>query len=138
MNRKRPDRFLCKIQSSPLILRLYTAQGIWRGITRRDLVFVSRKDYQVKHGGRRIELGKVETAFQAVEGVKAACCVQNRREDKLVLYYIGEVAMERMSLTVSSRLPKYMIPAVYHKLDELPQLPNGKLDRKQMDAWANE
>lgn len=103
-----------------------------------DLVFVSRKDYQVKHGGRRIELGEVEAAFQAVEGVKAACCVQDRREDRLVLYYIGEIAEKEMSLTVGSRLPKYMIPAVYHRMEELPQLPNGKLDRKRMDAWANE
>ena len=102
-----------------------------------NLVFVSRKDYQVKHGGRRIELGEIETAFQAVEGIKAVCCVQNRREDKLVIYYIGEVAETEASLTVRSRLPKYMIPAEYHKMSELPILPNGKLDRKTMDTWAN-
>lgn len=103
-----------------------------------NLIFVSRKDHQVKHGGRRIELGEIETAFQAAEGIKAVCCVQDREEDKLVLYYIGEVPEEEMSLAVRDSLPKYMIPAVYHKLDQLPALPNGKLDRKTMDGWANE
>lgn len=103
-----------------------------------NLVFVSRKDYQVKHGGRRIELGEIEAAFQAVNGVKAVCCVQDRREDKLVLYYIGEISEHDLPLTVRSRLPKYMIPAVCHKMEDLPILPNGKLDRKQMDRWANE
>lgn len=103
-----------------------------------NLVFISRKDYQIKHGGRRIELGEVETAFQAVDGIKAVCCVQNRREDKLVLYYIGEIPEEKMSLAVNNRLPKYMVPAVYRKMDELPALPNGKLNRKQVDQWANE
>lgn len=103
-----------------------------------NLVFISRKDFQIKHGGRRIELGEIEVAFQAVDGIKAVCCVQNRREDKLVLYYIGGIGEKQMSLTVRDRLPKYMIPTEYRKLDELPLLPNGKLDRKQMDRWANE
>ncbi len=102
-----------------------------------NLVFVSRKDHQIKHGGRRIELGEIEAAFQLVDGIKAACCVQNRKEDRLILYYIGDIEEKEMSFLVDSRLPKYMIPTIYHKLAELPQLPNGKLDRKQIDAWAN-
>lgn len=102
-----------------------------------DLVFVSRKDFQVKHGGRRIELGEVEAAFAAVKGLKAACCVHNRAEDRLVLYYVGDIAEEEISLAVRNTIPKYMIPAEYHKLESLPTLPNGKTDRKKMDAWAN-
>ena len=103
-----------------------------------NLVFISRKDYQVKHGGRRIELGEVETAFQAVEGVKAVCCVQDRGADKLVLYYIGDADEDDMPLLARDKLPKYMIPAVYHKMDALPTLPNGKLNRKQLDQLANQ
>lgn len=101
------------------------------------MLFISRKDYQIKHGGRRIEPGEIETAFLAVSGIKAVCCVQNRREDKLVLYYIGEVPEEEMSGLVLRRLPKYMVPAEYHRMEEFPCLPNGKLDRKQIDRWEN-
>lgn len=109
--------------------------GYWDGDG--ELVFISRKDYQVKHGGRRVELGEVEAAFQAVEGVKAACCVQDRRADKLVLYYVGDVSEEKISLAVRDKLPKYMIPAVYNRMEQLPTLPNGKLDRKRLDLLAN-
>ena len=91
----------------------------------------------MKHGGRRIELGEIETAFQAVSGIKAVCCVQNRQEDKLVLYYIGDVPETEMPAMVRSRLPKYMIPTEYHREEEFPNLPNGKLDRKLVDRWAN-
>lgn len=103
-----------------------------------DLVFISRKDYQVKHGGRRIELGDVETAFQAAAGMKAVCCVQDRRADKLVLYYTGDVPEDDMPLLARDKLPKYMIPAAYHRMDQLPTLSNGKLNRKLLDQQANE
>lgn len=103
-----------------------------------DIVFISRKDFQIKHGGRRIELGEIETAFMSVEGVKAVCCVHNRAEDKLVLFYAGEVDEGEMPLVAMAKLPKYMIPAEYHKMDSLPVLPNGKTDRKKLDGMANE
>lgn len=137
-----PDKTRKAFVPNPMITAypslMYRTGDLARYDEEGELVFISRKDHQVKHGGRRIELGEVETAFQAVDGIKAVCCVQNRREDKLVLYYIGEVPKGKMSLAVSSQLPKYMIPAAYHKMDRLPILPNGKLDRKQMDSWANE
>lgn len=103
-----------------------------------DIVFISRKDFQIKHGGRRIELGEIEAAFMSAEGVKAACCVHNRSEDKLVLFYVGEVPEQEMPLVAMAKLPKYMIPAEYHKTDSLPVLPNGKTDRKKLDGLAND
>lgn len=116
---------------------IYRTGDLARYNEQGDMVFISRKDYQVKHGGRRIELGEVEAAFQSVAGIKAACCVQDRRADTLVLYYIGEISEDDIPLAVREKLPKYMIPALYHKMDELPILPNGKLDRKTLDRWAN-
>ena len=55
-----------------------------------------------------------------------------------MLYYIGDVPETEIALRVLIKLPKYMIPAAYHKMEELPALPNGKLDRKTLDRWANE
>ncbi len=116
---------------------VYRTGDIARYNEEGDLVFVSRKDYQIKHGGRRIELGEVETAFQSVGGLRAVCCVHNRAEDKLVLYYAGDISEDALPLEVRNTIPKYMIPAEYHKLDSLPVLPNGKTDRKKMDSWVN-
>ena len=103
-----------------------------------NLIFISRKDYQIKHGGKRIELGEIEAAVQSLEDIKACCCVQNREKDALVLYYIGENSDGDIMKGLQNKLPKYMIPTIYHNVDDLPTLPNGKLDRKQIDAWANE
>ena len=102
-----------------------------------NLVFVSRKDYQVKHGGRRIELGEIEVAAQAVDGVMACCCAQNRLEDALILYYVGDVEPKGIMIELRNKLPQYMVPAECRRLDSMPLLSNGKTDRKTIDAWAN-
>lgn len=102
-----------------------------------NIVFISRKDYQVKHMGKRIELGEIETALAKVHEIAGCCCVQNRKKDVLVLYYVGEISDKEIIARISSSLPSYMIPGRFEKMDELPQLPNGKLDRKAMDTLAN-
>lgn len=101
-----------------------------------NIVFISRKDYQVKHGGKRIELGEIEAAVSQVSDVKACCCVHRKDKDELVLFYIGDIDGRDIMGQVQTRLPKYMIPTVYNRLEELPVLPNGKLDRKLMTEWA--
>lgn len=103
-----------------------------------NLIFVSRKDYQIKHAGKRIELGEIEVAVLSVEKVKACCCVQNRRKDALALYYTGEISGKDIAEALHSKLPGYMIPTIYNCLEELPVLPSGKLNRKMVDQWANE
>lgn len=117
--------------------RIYRTGDLGRWDADGNLVFISRKDYQVKHGGKRIELGEVESAVQQIPGMQACCCVHKRDKDALVLYYIGNLEGAEITRFVQNKLPKYMIPSIYHRRDELPILPNGKLDRKLMDLWAN-
>lgn len=102
-----------------------------------NLVFVSRKDYQVKHGGRRIELGEIENAALAIKEIDACCCVQQREKDILVLFYVGDIESREIIRKMNLKLPKYMIPAEFRKIKELPLLSNGKLDRKLMDQLVN-
>lgn len=103
-----------------------------------NLVFISRKDYQIKHGGKRIELGEIEAAVDEIDEVGMCCAVHNRGADELVLCYCGDIDKDTIRDRIKNKLPKYMIPTKYLKLDALPLLPNGKLDRKKMDHWANE
>ncbi len=103
-----------------------------------NMVFVSRKDSQIKHGGKRIELGEIETAAQRVNGVNACCCVHNSTSDELVMIYSGLIEDKDVKKGIANSVPKYMIPTRYIKLDELPMLPNGKLDRKKMQKMAEE
>ncbi len=103
-----------------------------------NLVFATRLDDQVKLGGRRIELGEVEQAFCVLDGCGACACVLDAGHDRLVLFYVGEAEKRELMRAVRDRLPKYMIPSAYVRLETLPQLPGGKLDRKALKRMAAE
>lgn len=97
-----------------------------------DLIFVSRKDYQVKHGGKRIELGEIEAAACNLECVDACCCVKDEELDELVLFFEGNADGKEVMVGLKESLPRYMIPTRILKEDRLPILSNGKLDRKSL------
>lgn len=98
-----------------------------------NLVFVSRKDFQVKHKGNRIELGEIEVAVNAIEGVTNAACIFDQEQDKLVLYYTTADGqpMDIINL-VKERIPVYMFPEVVNHLAQMPYNLNGKIDRIEL------
>ena len=118
--------------------RIYRTGDLARWDAEGNLLFLSRKDDQIKHGGRRIEPGEIEAPAAATEGVKACCCVHNVKKDALALYYIGEAEEREILQAMQNRLPKYMIPTICHKKETLPTLGNGKLNRRLMGEWENE
>lgn len=95
-----------------------------------ELVFICRKDFQIKHMGHRIELGEIETAVMALPEMKNACCLFDDKKQKIVLFYVSD-EYDEVSLTevLKDRLPRYMLPNTMKKLDVMPLLPNGKTDR---------
>ena len=97
-----------------------------------ELVFVSRKDAQIKHMGHRIELGEIESAASAQEGISRACCVYDGENKRILLYYTGEPTPDELTARMRDRLPRYMMPTVCEKLEQMPLTPNGKLDRKHL------
>ena len=94
-----------------------------------ELLFLSRKDYQIKRAGYRIELGEIESAAHSVEGVHAACCLFDDAKKKIVLCYAGVLQRADLMEALKGKLPQYMMPNVVHRLDVLPLTPNGKIDR---------
>ena len=104
-----------------------------------NLVFVSRKDYQVKHKGNRIELGEIEVAVNAIEGVTNAACIFDQEQDKLVLYYTTADGqpMDIINL-VKERIPVYMFPEVVNHLAQMPYNLNGKIDRIELKRMYDE
>ncbi|MCQ2435216.1 MAG: amino acid adenylation domain-containing protein [Oscillospiraceae bacterium] len=99
-----------------------------------DLVFVSRKDYQIKHMGHRIELGEIEINCGLYDGIEAVGCIYDKVKGKIVLFYTGNVEKPELAAYLKQRLPRYMQPNLIRKLDEMPHTPNGKLDRKALKA----
>lgn len=99
-----------------------------------ELVYKGRKDFQIKHMGYRIELGEIDTAILAVEGIDNACTVYDNEEKRITLVYesFKELTKKEILLAVANKLPKYMLPSKFVKLDAMPLNTNGKIDRKKI------
>lgn len=113
--------------------KIYRTGDLARYNEKKELVFVSRKDFQIKHMGHRIELGEIETAVMSLPNVKNSCCLYDQEKQKIVLFYETE-EYDDASLVeaLKNRLQRYMLPNVLHRLDEMPQLKNGKIDRMKL------
>ncbi|MFJ9041077.1 amino acid adenylation domain-containing protein [Streptomyces sp. NPDC102406] len=120
--------------------RMYRTGDLVRWNRQGLLDYVARGDDQVKLRGFRIELGEIEAALLARPGITAACALI--REDipglrRLVAYAVtGDPALRPAALTddLSRMLPHYMVPGAVVLLDDLPLLPNGKVDRRALPA----
>ena len=96
---------------------------------RGELVFVCRKDYQIKHMGHRIELGEIDMNVNMIEGIKSACCIYDMDKEKIVLYYVGDISTKDVTISLKKTLPRYMIPNYIEVLETMPLTANGKTDR---------
>lgn len=108
---------------------IYRTGDIGKYNERGELVFVSRKDYQIKHMGHRIELGEIEVNVNMIEGIKSACCIYDKEKDKIVLFYVGDISTRDLALALKSKLPRYMIPNQIEVLETMPLTANGKINR---------
>jgi len=108
---------------------IYRTGDLARRNERGELVFVSRKDYQIKHMGHRIELGEIEANVNLLEGVRSCCCIYDQEKSKIVLFYVGDPEARPLSAALRDKLPRYMLPNIVRKLDIMPLTANGKLDR---------
>lgn len=95
-----------------------------------ELMFLSRKDYQIKHMGHRIELGEIEVAVNALEFIDVGCCIYDEENEKIVLFYQSEQECNKDILVELRRhLPKYMLPNRLVHSKKLPLNKNAKIDR---------
>jgi acyl carrier protein len=99
---------------------------------------LGRIDDQVKIRGFRIELGEIEASLCAHPNVQE--CVVIVREDtpndrRLEAYFVAdsnELTHSGLRHFLQKKLPEYMIPSAFMRLDSLPLTPNGKVDRKAL------
>ncbi|MBA3947501.1 MAG: amino acid adenylation domain-containing protein, partial [Herpetosiphonaceae bacterium] len=140
----RPDltaeRFVPDPFSMALGARLYRTGDMARWLPDGIIEYLGRLDHQVKLRGFRIELGEIEAVLLAHPNVQA--CVVAVREDRpgdqrLVAYLVPHdhaVSHAAYRDWLATRVPDYMIPAMFMCLAALPLTPNGKLDRRALPA----
>ncbi|MFD8132962.1 amino acid adenylation domain-containing protein [Streptomyces sp. RLB3-17] len=105
------------------------------------LIFLGRADEQIKLGGRRIELGEVDTALQALPGVAgAAAAVRTARSGNqlLVGYVVTQEGWDHAAAVEKLRaeLPAALVPLLAPVAD-LPTRTSGKVDRNAL-PWPLE
>ncbi|MBN8820561.1 MAG: amino acid adenylation domain-containing protein [Spirosoma sp.] len=123
--------------TQPVSHRLYRSGDLVRRLPQGELEYLGRIDAQVKIRGFRIELGEIEQTLQQYHGVKQAVVVAKIYGDadiRLVGYVVMDGPFEKSTLIhfLNSRLPDYMVPAVWMSIDQVPLTPNGKVDRRAL------
>lgn len=97
-----------------------------------EIVFKGRKDSLIKHMGYRVELGEIEhVIINTLKLVKNGCVVYHYQKKEITLFYENptEITPAEFRKAISNMLPKYMIPSVFIRLDEMQRNTNGKIDR---------
>lgn len=112
--------------------RMYRTGDLGMYLANGELVYTSRKDFQIKHLGHRIELGEIETAVQARENISRACCLYDSVKKRILLFYTGEREGKELLSELRDVLPPYMLPNKLTKLEEMPMTKNGKIDRGKL------
>ena len=98
-----------------------------------DLIFVGRRDQQIKHMGHRVELGEIEAAALSLNGVNEAVCMYVPDRQRIDLFYTGPAQPWDLVVGLKVKLPGYMTPNRTEQRSELPHLPNGKIDRRAIE-----
>ncbi len=117
--------------------RLYRTGDMVRYLPDGQLEFLGRRDHQVKIRGQRIELGEVEAALRAIDGVTDAVVTaapDHHGQSRLAGYVTGQVDPAAVRTAAAAALPDAMVPSAVVVLDTLPLTANGKVDRAALPA----
>jgi len=131
---------------SPLTNRLYKTGDLGRWLPDGNIEYLGRIDQQVKIRGFRIEIGEIETLLSKQPGIKEAAVIarlDKEGEKYLCAYYATTPGKDLQPETsgpdpagliayLQKKLPDYMIPAFFVKLEKLPLTPAGKLDKQAL------
>ncbi|HEX7734015.1 MAG TPA: amino acid adenylation domain-containing protein, partial [Ktedonobacteraceae bacterium] len=134
------EAFLADPFSDEPGMRLYKTGDLARYLPDGNLEFLGRSDQQIKLRGFRIEPGEIEVILQGHPAVQTCAVVLQEDQEQqkcLVGYVVAEqlpLQMSELRNWLSRHLPDYMLPSLLVPLDQLPLLPNGKVDRRALQA----
>ncbi|MDH3208717.1 MAG: AMP-binding protein, partial [Gemmatimonadota bacterium] len=123
-------------------VRLYKTGDLGRCDEHGVLHYVGRADTQIKSRGYRVELGEIEAALTALQGLRESAVVavpsSGFEGNAICCAYAVADGTDLTRAAIRSRLgemiPSYMLPGYWHQMDELPKNANGKIDRR----WLKE
>jgi len=87
---------------------------------------------------KKLELGEIEANVNLLPGIKLSGCVYDDANQKIVLYFVGDMEAAELTKTLRDKLPRYMLPNKIKKLESMPFTANGKINRKLLKQWVVE
>ena len=116
---------------------IYRTGDLARWYPKGDIEYLGRIDSQIKIRGFRIELGEIEKRLSEHGLVKDTVVIGKSKtngENYLCAYYVSDtqIAAEELKAHIMTRLPDYMVPSCFIRIESLPLLPNGKINRKAL------
>ncbi|HVI44928.1 MAG TPA: non-ribosomal peptide synthetase, partial [Chitinophaga sp.] len=134
----KPELTAMKFTENPFIpgMPMYRTGDIGRWLPDGLVAFGGRKDDQVKVRGYRIELGEIQYQLEQHSGVEQAVAIVDavNEENRILAYWVGEDELSSTDLKayLSAKLPSYMVPDYWIKLETIPLNSNGKVDKKAL------
>jgi amino acid adenylation domain-containing protein len=115
--------------------KIYRTGDIVYSNNRNEIIFVGRKDRQIKHLGHRIELGEIEHVILSTFDAINACVTYDNSSKEIILFYesANEIPVKEFRMKLATVLAKYMIPTKFYKMGYLPITSNGKIDRLSLE-----
>lgn len=102
-----------------------------------NIVFKSRKDYQIKHLGYRIELQDIENTLSSLDYIDRCCCLYDKNKDKIILLVslssFNDVKESDIINDAKRLLATYMVPSKVNIIEKMPLNSNGKIDRVKLN-----
>lgn len=129
---KTADVFVQNPLNSAYPERIYKTGDLVKVNERGEFIYISRKDFQIKHMGYRIELGEIEASAWSVEKIKNCACVYDDTVDKIIFIYEGKVKKNELMTAMWKKIPTYMQPNELIRVKQMPFNANGKIDRAHL------
>lgn len=100
-----------------------------------NLTFLGRKDRQIKHMGHRIELAELELTALKLDGIEECCVLYDADKKQIYMFVIGDIESRGVVLHFRKEMPPFMVPRKVIKLEEMPRLPNSKIDMQELKSY---
>lgn len=114
--------------------RLYRTGDLVYKNDEGNIIFVGRADSQIKLRGNRIELGDLESAASAIDGVASCCALFDGEKQEIALFLetSEKIIPRKFNLALKQYVPSYMAPSKIITLEKFPHTPSGKIDRQRL------
>ncbi|ORX80515.1 acetyl-CoA synthetase-like protein [Anaeromyces robustus] len=125
---------------------IYRTGDLGKWTRNGEIEYLGRIDFQVKIHGQRVELDEIESIVNEIKDIKLGVVIDKKRENGekyLVCYYQlyenneNEIDGADIRKYLKNKLPLYMIPNYYKKINEIPLTISGKLNRKELPEIDN-